>query len=274
MDFLQELRFALRRLSRRPGLSLLAVALLAVGLGGNLAMLSTLDTILFRQPPVRQPDRLVRIVRTDARHTTYDNWSYPTADDLRRGATTISDAAIFADWRPFHLKLADQDAVRIQGSVVTGNYFGMLGAHAALGRLLGPDDDRAASPSPVAVIADDLWRSRFGADPNVVGAAVSLDGRSFTIVGVAPAGFHSLDPTLDPQVWVPISAWTALLTDESRRDLLSERGSSWLDVLARLAPAATVDAAQSEMDARIAALATIAGPIVMAKGAGPAKRWV
>ncbi len=255
MDLGRETRFAFRRLARRPGLPLLAVALLAVGLGGNLALLSVVDAILFRQPPVQGPERLVRILRTDSHRSTEDNWSYPTADDLRRGATTISDAAIYADWQPFHLQVGHGDAVRLQGSVVTGNYFQMLGTRPALGRLLNPADDVAGSPSPVVVIAHDLWRTRFGADPKVVGKTVSLDGKTFTVVGVAPRGFHSLDPTLGPQVWVPISAWTALLSDESRSNLLTQRGSSWLDVLARLTPGATVQAAQAEMEARIAALA-------------------
>lgn len=277
MTVAREMRHAARRLARRPGLAILATALLAVGLGGNLALLSVLDAILFRQAPVVEPERLVRVLRTDSGRNFLDNWSYPNADDLRRNATTITDAAIFADWRRIHLKLAGEDAVRISASVVTGNYFELLGARPALGRLLTRSDDSIGSPSPVAVIAHDLWRTRLGSDPAVIGTEIGLNGQPFTIVGVAPEGLRSLDPTLAPEVWVPMTAWTTLLTNESRRDLLVERGSSWLDLIARLAPGATEAAAQSELDARIAALAGEYPDLLMvesADGVEPARAWV
>jgi len=277
MNLAQELRFAARRLLRRPALALLAIALLAVGLGGNLALLSVLDAILFRQPPVEAPDRLVRVLRTDSHRQFEDNWSFPTADDLRRGATTLDDAAIYADWRSFHLKAGTADGVRVQGSVVTGNYFHLLGARPAVGRLLTPDDDRADSPSAVVVLAYDRWRTEFGADPGVVGSSVVLNGQTFSVVGVAPPGLTSLDPTLAPQLWIPISAWTSLLADESRRDLLEQRGSSWLDLLARLTPGTTVAAAQAELDARLAALAREHPDTLMVESGEklePARAWV
>jgi len=255
MSLLAELRYALRRLARRPGLAALAVALLAVGLGGNFALLGTLDAILFRQPPVVAPDRLVRIVRTDATHEIYDNWSYPTADDLRRGASTLAGAAIYADWRSFHLKPAAGENLRLSGSVASADYFELLGARPALGRLLRPSDEASAGGVPVVVLGYDLWKGSFGGDPGVVGSSLRLNGTDVTVIGVAPQGLGSLDPTMAPQLWVPMTTWTALLDGDPDSDAVHERGMSWLDVVARLAPGATVESAQAEIDARLAALA-------------------
>lgn len=275
MSLLAELRFALRRLGRRPALSLLAVGLLAAGLAGNFALLGVLDAILFRQPPVAQPERLVRVVRTDAERSTYDNWSYPTADDLRRGAASFVDAAIFADWRRFHLKAEQGESVRVQGSVVTANYFELLGARPALGRLLMPSDD-ADGGAPVVVLSHDTWRTQFAADPEVVGRDVRINGERLTVVGVAPRGLASLDPTMAPALWVPMATWDARL-DPGDRELLTARGSSWLDLVARLKPGATLEQAQAELDARLAQLAQQFPDSLMVEtrdGNAPARTWV
>lgn len=275
MSLLVELRFAVRRLARRPGLTILAVGLLALGLGGNLALLGVLDVILFRQPPIAEPDRLVRIVRTDDERSTYDNWSYPNADDLRHAATTLTDAAIYADWRRFHLKAAQGDSVRLQGSVVSANYFELLGARAAAGRLLERRDDDAGG-APVVVLSHELWRTRFGADPATVGSELRINGQTLTVVGVAPAGLSSLEPSMAPEIWVPITTWDRIL-DPGERELIPERDSSWLDLLGRLAPGATVEAAQAEIDAVLARLAA-AYPdtltVEAAQGRRPARAWV
>jgi putative ABC transport system permease protein len=249
----------------------------AVGLAGNFALLGTLDAMLFRQPPVVEPERLVRIVRTDDAREIYDNWSYPTADDLRRGATTLADAAIYADWRTFHLRPPAGENLRLQGAVVTGNYFPLLGARPALGRLLAPQDEAAAGGEPVVVLGHDLWRTRFAADPGVVGGAVRLNGQTVTVVGVAPRDLASLDPTMQPQLWVTMTTWTSLLDGEPDRDDVVERGSSWLDLVGRLAPGATVEAAQVELDARLARLAAEHPDSLMvetAEGVRPARAWV
>jgi len=256
---------------------LLAIGLLAVGLSGNLALGTALDAILFRQAPVREPSRLVRIVRTDDQYSTYDNWSFPTADDLRRESTTLSDAAIFVDWRNVQLTLGRGDGMRLQGGIATGNYFALLGVRPALGRLFAEGDDDARSPSPVVVLSDGLWRERFGADPTVIGRDVRLNGQRFGIIGVAPRGFASLDPALAPRLWVPITAWASLLADESRTELLAQRGSSWLDIVARLAPGATVESAQAEIDARLTALAAEFPDELTVEAAGGlrnARAWV
>jgi predicted permease len=275
VSLLVELRLALRRLGRRPALSLLAVGLLAAGLAGNFALLGVLDAILFRQPPVAEPERLVRVVRTDAERSTYDNWSYPTADDLRRGATSFTDAAILADWRRFHVKVEGGESVRVQGSVVTANYFELLGVRPALGRLLAPADD-ADGGAPVVVLSHDAWRTLFGADPGVVGRDVRLNGERLTVVGVAPRGLASLDPTMAPALWVPMATWDARL-DPGERELMTSRGSSWLDLVARLAPGVALEQAQAELDTRLAQLAQQFPDSLMVEtrdGQEPARSWV
>ena len=245
---LLELRFALRRLARRPGISLLAVLLLGVGLGGDLALLGVVDAMLFRRPPVAEPERLVRIVKSDAKRQYFDNWSFSNANDLRRNATTLADAAIFADWRVVQLAIGKGPSLRLRSSIVSGDYFRVLGARPALGRLLAPSDDGPGSP-PVVVLGHELWRTRFGADPEIVGRELRLNGHEFSVVGVAPRGLASLDPTMAPQVWLPMATWRQAIHPQHDVDLLANRGSSWLDLVGRLAPGATLVAAQTELEA-------------------------
>ncbi len=252
-----ELRQALRRLARRPAISFLAVALLGVGIGGDLALLGVVDAMLFRQPPVEAPDRLVRIVKTDEKRQYFDNWSFPNIDDLRRGTRSLTGVAIFADWRNVHLAVGAGESVRLKASLATANYFEVLGSKPALGRLLVPADDAVASGPPAVVLGYDLWRTRFAADAAVVGREVRLNGHPFTVVGVAPRGFASLDPTMAPQLWLPISAWRAALNPQDGFDRVEDRGSSWLDAIGRLAPGATLAAAQAELDGAVRQLAKV-----------------
>src|SRR5262245_46383835 len=180
----QDVRYGLRLLRRSPLFTATAVLSLAIGIGANTTIFSVGSAMLFRPlPGVREPGRLVDVGRTqDGRG--FDNSSYPNFRDVRARVTTLSDVyAVRLEAQPMGLGGTD-GAERIYGTLVSGNYFSVLGTTPAAGRLLTDDDDRgAAGGNAVIVISHDLWQRRFGGNPAAVGSTVLLNGHPFAIAG-------------------------------------------------------------------------------------------
>ena len=141
--------------------------------------------------------------------------------------------------------------------LVTGDFFCLLGVPAQLGRVLVPDDDGAPGTGAVAVLSDDYWRRRFAADPGVIGKTLAVNGRPFTIVGVAAKGFHGGTAAFALDLWVPMSMQAAVTPG----DRLTNRGNGWLQVLLRLAPGETVRQAQAGFSVVMARLAKVSDGI-------------
>src|SRR5262249_35189720 len=135
-------------------------------------------------------------------------------------------------------------AERVWGQLVTGSYFEVLGVRPLLGRAFGPEVD--GEKARVVVLSHGLWRRLFGADPGIVGSAITIDNQSFTVVGGAPPAFRGTVMGLQFDLWVPLSLQPQLVPGGDR---LEDRGNRWLDVLARLKPGATRERAQAELDA-------------------------
>ncbi|MBM3792280.1 MAG: hypothetical protein FJW35_18290, partial [Acidobacteria bacterium] len=139
------------------------------------------------------------------------------------------------------------------GQTVSGNYFSALGIPPALGRGFRPEDDSAPGARPVAVIGWDLWQRRFGSNPGVIGQSVRLNGRSLTIIGVAPQGFQGMDVGIAADLWVPMAMNDDLFPGRPR---LPERGQRWIGgIIGRLKPGVTLPQARSNIDAVMARLA-------------------
>ncbi len=181
----------------------------------------------------------------------------PPGDAITRGALprdamprdgVFTGLAAFANGAEVDLSLGGGEPARAMATVVSGNYFGVLGVRPALGRLLDPDDDRVRDGSPVVVLSDGLWRRRFGADPAVVGASVRLNARSFTVVGVAPAGFRGVTFEEMPELWVPLSMTAAAMPNMVQFKPFERRGFSFLDLIGRLAPGVSMAQAQARFD--------------------------
>ena len=231
-----EIGSAIRGLRQAPTVALSAILCLGLALGATTAIWSAIDRALLQPPPFPAPERLVTVYRTTP-HFDTGPFSAPNYQDLAAATRQLSSLAAAAS-RGMLLALPD-DATRVSALRVTGNFFPMLGARAAHGRLLQPTDD-AADAEPVAVVSDALWRERFGADPALVGRTIRLDGVAHTVVGVAPPRFgvpHG-GQVLRGQVWVPMR-FTA--------GELAGRRSNFLWTMGRLAPDATLARAHAEL---------------------------
>jgi len=245
MDLLlADLRYAARRLIRSPGFTAAAVISLALGIGANTAIFSVVDAILLRDSPARSPDQLVELYTSDRGGYQYGTFSEPDFRDVREQASAFTDvatrhAAMLAAANP------DGTSDVLWGEVVSGNLFHLLGLEAALGRALASEDDAPAAEL-VAVIGHGLWIRRFGADPEVVGRAIRLNGSPVTVVGVMPEGFTGQFPAFQMDVWVPLGGAVRLnlvdAADTSARDTRRHFP------VARLTPGVTVARAQEELD--------------------------
>jgi predicted permease len=243
----QDIRYALRRLGRAPGFTAIAILTLALGVGATTAVFGVVDAVLFRDlAGVADPDRLVRVFTQGSSGSLHANSSWADWRDLRAEVGALDGLAAYTDYDRFTLELGES-VETAPGGFVSGEYFGILGVRPALGRLLEPADDSPAAP-PAAVLSHELWRAGFGADGNVVGRTIRLNGNAFTVVGVADADFRGTSLVDRPAVWVPMAAQHVI---GRAGDLLVEegRGSRFLSLVGRLAPGATTAGAQAEVAA-------------------------
>jgi putative ABC transport system permease protein len=256
-DLVQDTRFAVRTLARRPGFALTAVLVLALGIGAPTTVLTLVNRIFFWHPPdVAQPDRLVRIWRSWAPGQGGGSLGNPDYEYYRAHASTFTGLAAWGGYRPVALSTDGAAVDQVPASFISDNYFQVLGARMALGRAFVPEENRDPGTHPVAVIANGLWRRRFAADPRILGRTISLNGNPFTVVGVAPAGFSGLGPTeRTPDVWLPLAMFGAVTHDPdgSWWARMPHDRSNWLSVVGRLVPGVTFQAAQANLSALSAA---------------------
>jgi hypothetical protein len=256
---LRDLRDAWRNLRRSPGTVVVVVATLTVGVGCNTLIFSLVDQALLRPLPVRYPDRLVSVFTADFSGTNLGTSSFPDFLDFSARAHTLEDLAAFA-FTKVQLGAGDE-AVEATAELVTGNYFGLLGVEAVLGRTF----DAAAPPGQEAtgetVLSWSTWKQRFDADPEVVGKTVEINGNALVIIGVAPRGFRGLLAMSQPDLWVPMAQLNApevaggapRYTSRVGLDRLLLRGARWLLMTGRLAPSADLAAAQAELQTVVSA---------------------
>jgi predicted permease len=247
-----DLRFARRLLVKSPLFTAVVVVTLALGIGLNTAVFSAVDALLLRPlPGVRTPRDLVQVYRATQGGRQYISISIPLFNDLReRSRDVFSDVAA---WDLEYLNLSASDhPQRVLGSMVSANYFSVLGVSAALGRVFTPDEDVGRGAHPVAVLSHAAWRTLFGGDPDIVGRFVVLNGRRYTIVGVTPPAFKGTMPVLTPTLWVPLMQLAQVRPGFERA--LEERDVSFMSVIARLKPGVSVALANGRMKALMAQL--------------------
>jgi predicted permease len=235
-----DLRLAWRRTASSPGFALAAVLSLGLGIGAVTTLASLVQAVLLRPLPVAEPERVVAVYTSDYSGPSYGGSSYPDYLDFR--ASGVFDGLVAYETAPLGLA-ADGVSARAWAEFVTGDYFATLGVPVARGRALAPGDDRAGAP-PVAVVSHALWQRVLGGDPSVVGRAVTLSGRPFTVVGVAASGFAGLTRGLAMDVWVPMATRPLLGADPRA---LEARGSRGLTLLGRLAPGVPRVAAEARL---------------------------
>ena len=239
----RDLRYALRGLARRPGFAAVAIATLALGLGANTAIFGLLYNVVLRPLPYPDAERLVKVnltLQSDRRGVRDVAFSYPKYQDLKRLNTVFDRTAAYARRELTWSSPAPAD--RITGEFVSAEYFPMLGVTAALGRVFVPEEDAAPGARPVAVIGDELWRRRFGADRGVLGKTIRIEQTPLVIVGVAPESFRG--DSEHAEIWIPMMMAPVVLNSPGT---LTNRVQHWHEVIARLKPDASVQRAAAEV---------------------------
>jgi len=227
-------------LLKRPGLSAAALLSLALGIGANATVFTWVKGILLRPMPGVQAQEDIVVFENRNRAGTAISASYPDFVDYRAGARTI--ALVGQDDVAVSLTTNDRPE-RVYGSLVTGNYFDVLGVKLALGRGFLADEDRVPNLRPVVVLGHGLWERRLNADPAIVGREITLNGHAFTVVGVAPPEFIGTYGGLLTELWVPMMMQPLLAGDR-----LNERGNHWMTALGRLNPGVSRNQAQAELN--------------------------
>jgi putative ABC transport system permease protein len=235
----QDLRFGARMLLKQPGFSLIALLTLALGIGANTAIFSVVNAVLLRPLPYREAERIVAIQELNKEgklaRVTPANFL-----DWRAQQTTFASLAAISTRRA-NLALTSE-AERINLAVVSANFFDVFGLHAERGRLFAAADEQAGH-APVVVVSHSLWQSRFGGANDLVGRNTTLDGKSYTVVGIAPQGFQYPDET---EAWLP----PLRLAPEAneRMDVTQDRGFGYLSAVALLKPGVSLAQAAGEME--------------------------
>jgi putative ABC transport system permease protein len=238
---LQDLRFATRMLGKNPAFTAVAILTLALGIGANAALFSVVDAVMLRPLPFYQPARLVAVHATNIqRNDASGEVSYPVFLDWRSQTQSFDSMSA---WNLSHFTYTGAgQAENLVGVVASANLFSTLGVSPVLGRAFSADEDQPNSGGLPVVLSYELWRSHFGADSSAVGRAITLEGHSFNVIGVMPAGFEF------PVQGEAVQLWTTIANDMGgKTPMTAQRGAAYLEVLARLKPRISIARAQAEL---------------------------
>jgi predicted permease len=246
-DFFHDLRYSARQLVRGRASTVIAVLTLALGIGANTSVFTLLNATLFRSAPVADPDHLVWITGVSDHGRNYESISYPDYTDIRDHASGFSGVVAWANLR---VSIGGATPERVQGQLVSGNFFEVLGVRAERGRTFRPEEDGAPGAHPVVVLSDAYWRSHFGASAQAVDSTIMIDGHSFTVIGIAARGFGGVELNDEEALgmWIPMAMAAQTAPDDPT--LLTDRNAEWLRVGGRL----TTGVSRDRADAALAAL--------------------
>lgn len=236
----RDFRYAARQLGRSPGFAITAILTLALGIGANVVVFGVVNSLILRPLNVANADRLFEIVQ---KQQGSDNQSYPDFVAYRARSTAFSDMAAYRiGTAALSTGGSAQEAWDFE---VSGNYFDMLGIEPELGRLFHPSDEHGPNSASYVVLSDSLWRTRFNADPRVIGASVDLNKHPFTIIGVAPKTFHGTELFFWPEFWVP------MVNEEQVEgySFLAQRKDRGIFLLGSLQPGVTPRQAEDNLNA-------------------------
>jgi macrolide transport system ATP-binding/permease protein len=245
-DFLDDVRYAIRSLRRSAGLTAFVTITLALGIGLTAMSFSTVDALIFRPYPVPHPGGVLSLVST-SHENSYDNFSYREYLDIR--SHTKSYDGVIANTNLATVGFSADPAITPRakaGMMVSGNYFRVLGVEPRLGRAFRDDEDQAPGRDAVMVLGPDFWKNEFGGDPSVVGRTVRLNGRDFTVIGVAPDTFPGMLIFANADFYMPL-AMAPVFSTNPRKHFFEDRDDRELSVKARLRPGATEGQAHSEL---------------------------
>ncbi len=244
---IQDLNYGVRQLRRNPGFTVVCVLSLALGIGVNTTMFSLINAIMFKPPAVTQAGRLVEMWSHYRDRGTgvgsNTQLSFPDYDFFREHNHSFSSMGAFTGETSSVVWRRGSEGETLQNCLVSSNFFDVLGVKALLGRTFLPDEDQSAGGNSVAVVSHGFWQARLGADPNVLGKMLTLNGKDFAVVGVAPKDFTGVFIGSAPDVWTPMSARSAVNPGVDA----SERHMHWLIGVARLKPGVSLTEARADL---------------------------
>jgi putative ABC transport system permease protein len=246
-DFVQDWRYGWRGLRKNPGFAAVAIFTLALGIGANTAIFSVVYAVVLKPLPYANSEQLFNVFEVKPQEgITGTGWSYLNFAELRERNTVFSEMA-GVQRHQLAMTVRGEPSV-VQTSIVTPELFSLFGGAPLAGRIFFSQDGKAGAP-PLVILSEDLWRSSFAADPNIIGSSINLDKRPFTIIGIMPSAFRFPSLAQSEQVWIP------LVQDPLFSGWMDRRGGHWLQVTGRLKPGVSRALAQAEMDAMSASLA-------------------
>jgi predicted permease len=251
-NFQQDLRGGLRMLKKSPGFTFVAVLSLALGIGANTAIFTIINAVFLHPLPVEEPSRLAEMFTRDTQtidanvNFQLTGTSLPNYEDYRDQNTVFSGLALLTF--PLPLNWGGQaEPQQLNAILVSGNFFDVLGVRPYRGRTFIADGDKKIGGNPEVVLSHSLWARRFGSDDKFIGQTISLNGTSYTVVGVAPPGFKGIVSLGRPDVlWIPITMRDYVLTGQLK-DLENNRRFRWTSIVGRLKPQVSIDGARAAM---------------------------
>ena len=197
----QDIKFAFRTLRKNPGFAVVAVMVLALGIGINTTAFSVINAVLFRPLPVKQPDRLFSLSIHTREQVYDDTFSYPDLEFLRDNADVFEGVLTFRKmslpWQRHHTR-------KVTGEWVSRDYFNILGVKTSLGRFFSLEEQTVPNAYPVAILSHAFWRSEFDGSEDILGTDIIINNKNYTIVGVVESGFEGLRPSRPPDLWLPM----------------------------------------------------------------------
>lgn len=241
-SLLADLRYAGRALLKRPGFTIVALLIMAFGIGANSAIFSIVNAVLLRPLPVERPEQLVEIYSQEGGEIPATQ-AYPDYLDIRGHDDVYSDVIAYSG--NFFAVSEGARTEIVLGESVSGNYFEMLGVKPQRGRLFIEEEDDVPGAAPTVVISHAMWERRFGSDPNIVGRTLTLKGRPFDVIGVTPPEFSGLFVGLQPTLWVPLGTERYLNPGSTA---LEDREGRWLFVKGRLREGVSFERTSAAME--------------------------
>jgi len=239
---LQDARYAFRMLRKNPGFTAIAALTLALGIGANTAIFSVVYAVLLKPLPYAKSAQILNVFQKQPAIPDGLGWSYPSFSELREQNDVFS--AVAGATRHQLTFTGRGDPVEVNTAAVTSDFFSLFDAQPLAGRMFYSEDGKPGAPA-VVIIGEKLWRGSLGADPNVIGSAINLDKRSFTVIGVMPTGFvFPLFPSVTeaPQVWIPLPQ------DPLFGPWITRPTGHWMQVTGRLKPGVSMPQVRAEMD--------------------------
>jgi predicted permease len=239
---INDLRFAVRMLIKYPAFSVVAFLAIVLGIGANTSVFGIVNALLLRPLPVGHSEQVVKVFTTDNHIKGNQSMSYPNFQDFEKQNTAFTGMAAYTF--AFMGMTRGGDTLNVGGLLVTGNYFDLLQVKPIVGRTFLPEEDSTPNGHPVVVLGYSFWK-KIGGDQSIVGSTITLNGRAFSVIGVAPASFTGVDVGFAPDMWIPMSM----------HEWVRPAGNSWfqlrrallLTVIARLKPGVTISEAQAQM---------------------------